>query len=386
MTMLSDVHLQLKETARKFNEKEIAPIAAELDRREADIPEEIYRKMSELGFFGILVPEKYGGVGLDHLALAVVTEELCRSWLSVGSLIARNTGASAMLLKVGTEDQKKRFLSRLASGEIQSASAGTEAEAGSDASNIKTKAVKSNGRWVINGNKMFVTNAHRADVLMVFALTDPAAVPRHRGISVFMVEKKPGEGFDPPRIVGSQIPTVGYHGMRTWEMAFEDLGVQEDNLLAEPGTGFKLLMTLYETARIQFAARSVGLAQGAFDAALKYAKERVQFGQPIAKFQAIRFKLADMATKIELARQLTHHAAAKKDAGHRCDLEAGMAKLFASEMALQTAWEALKIHGGYGYTKEFPLERYWRDAGLLPIGEGTSEIQREVIARRLLGE
>ena len=233
---------------------------------------------------------------------------------------------------------------------------------------------------------MFVTNAHRADVLSVFALSDPTAVPKHRGISIFMVEKKPGEGFDPPRIVGSHIPTVGYHGMRTWELAFEDRGGPDENLLGKLGTGFKLLMSLYETARIGFAARCIGLAQGAFDTALKYAKERVQFGQPIAQFQAIRFKLADMATKIELARQLTHYAAAKKDAGQRCDLEAGMAKLFASEMALATTWDALQIHGGYGFTKEFPLERYWRDSGLLTIGEGTSEIQREVIARRLLGE
>jgi len=386
MAILSDVHVQLKEAARRFTDKEIVPIAAELDRQEADIPEDIYRKMGELGYFGILAPEEYGGAGLDHLALAVVTEELCRGWLSVGSLIARNTGGTAMLLRAGTEEQKKKWLPRLATGEIQFASAGTEAEAGSDAANIKTTAVKTDDGWLINGAKMFCTNAHRADVLAVFALTDPQAKPRHRGISLFLVEKEPGEKFAPPEIVGSHIPTVGYHGMRTWELGFENARVPAGNLLGEPGSGFRLLMGSYETARIQFAARSVGLAQAAFEAALKYAKERMQFGQPIAKFQAIRFRLADMATHIELARQLTYYAAEQKDAGRRCDLEAGMAKLFAAEKALEIAWQALEIHGGYGYTKEFPLERYWRDAGLLPIGEGTSEIQREVIARRLLGE
>lgn len=384
--MLSDIHLQLKETAGKFNDKEIAPIAADLDRREADIPEEIYRKMGEAGFFGILVPEEYGGSGLDHMALAVVTEELCRSLLSVGSLPGRNVGAGLGLIHHGTDEQKKRWLPRLASGEIQSAAAGTEAQAGSDAANIRTTAVKTSGGWVINGTKMFVTNGGRADLLNVLCITDPKAVPKHRGMSMIIVEKKRGDAFEPPRITGSHIPTVGYHGMRTWEVAFDNVEVPEGNLIGEPGKGFIQLMSHYETARIQFAARCIGLAQGAFDLALKYSKERVQFGAPIASFQAIRHKLADMATKISLARQLTHFAAERKDAGVRCDLEAGMAKLFASEMAQDVTRDAIQVYGGYGFTKEYPLERYWRDSGLLTIGEGTSEIQREVIARRLLGE
>ena len=383
---LNDTHLQLKEATRKFVEREIVPIASELDRKEEDIPEHIYKKMGELGYFGILIPEEYAGAGLDHMALVVITEELSKGWLSVGSLLARNVGIGSIILHFGTEEQKGRWLRPLATGEIQSASAGTEAEAGSDAANIKTKAVKADSEWIINGTKMFVTNAHKADVLGVFARTDPEAKPKHRGISLFLVEKKPGESFEPPRITGSHIPTVGYHGMKTWELAFEDVNVPEENLIGPINNGFSLLMKTYETARIGFAARCVGLAQAAFEASLRYSKERVQFDQPISSFQAIRFKLADMATFIELARQLTYHAAAKKDAGQRCDLEAGMAKLFASEKALEIAWDAVQIHGGYGYTKEFPLERYWRDAGLLPIGEGTSEIQREVIARRLLGE
>lgn len=386
MTELSDIHLQLKETARKFTDQEIVPIAGELDREGADIPDYIYKKMGELGFFGILIPEEYGGAGLDHVALSVITEELCRGWLSVGSLLARNVGAGGELLHFGTEKQKKKWLSGLASGEIQSASAGTEAEAGTDAANIKTKAVRSGDEWVIDGTKMFCTNAHRADILCTFVRTDPEATPKHRGISLFFVEKEPGESFDPPHIIGNRIHCVGYHGMKTWELAFEDLRIPNENLIGDLNKGFYMLMSFYETARIQFASRSIGVAQAAFEAALKYAKERVQFDKPISQFQAIRFKLADMATHIELARQLTLKAAAKKDSGKRCDLEAGMAKLFASEKALEITWDALQIHGGYGYTKEFPLERYWRDAGLLPIGEGTSEIQREIIARRILGE
>ncbi len=386
MTELSDIHLQLKETARKFTDQEIVPIAGELDRQEADIPEHIYKKMGELGFFGILIPEEYGGAGLDHVALSVITEELCRGWLSVGSLLVRNIGAGAELLHFGTEKQKKKWLPGLASGELQAASAGTEAEAGSDAANIKTKAVRSGDEWVIDGTKMFCTNAHRADILCVFVRTDPEAKPKHRGISLFFVEKEPGESFAPPHIIGNRIHSVGYHGMKTWDLAFEDLRIPGENLIGELNKGFYMLMNFYETARIQFASRSIGVAQAAFEAALKYAKERVQFDKPISQFQAVRFKLADMATHIELARQLTLKVAAKKDSGKRCDLEAGMAKLFASEKALEITWDALQIHGGYGYTKEFPLERYWRDAGLLPIGEGTSDIQREIIARRLLGE
>jgi alkylation response protein AidB-like acyl-CoA dehydrogenase len=291
-----------------------------------------------------------------------------------------------MLLRFGTDEQKAKWLPPLASGEIQFASAGTEEEAGSDAANIRTKAVRSGDDWVINGTKMFCTNAHKASILGVFARTDPEARPKHRGISLFFVEKKPGESFEPPRITGSHVPCVGYRGMKTWALAFEDLRVANESLLGPLNKGFNILMEMYETARIQFAARSIGLAQAAFEAALEYSKQRIQFDLPISKFQAVRFKLADMATHIELARQLTLYSAAKKDRSERCDLEAGMAKLFAAEKALEIAWDAVQIHGGYGYTQEFPVERYWRDAGLLPIGEGTSEIQREIIARRLFGE
>ena len=283
MTGLSDTHVQLKEATKKFTEKEIIPIAAELDRKGEDIPDHIYKKMGELGYFGILTPEEYGGVGMDHLALAIVTEELSRGWLSVGSLIARNVAISSMLLKFGSDAQKEKWLPKLASGEVQAAAAGTEADAGSDAANIRTSAVKDGDQWVINGTKMFCTNAHKADVLAVFVLTDPEAKPRSRGISLILVEKEPGEQFAPPNITGSHIPCVGYKGMKTWGLAFEDVRVPADNLVGPLNKGFNLLMTGYETARIQFAARCVGLAQIAFEAALKYSQERIQFKMPIAK-------------------------------------------------------------------------------------------------------
>src|SRR4030043_6963 len=231
---------------------------------------------------------------------------------------------------------------------------------------------------------MFCTFANKANILFTYARAADVK-PKHRGISLFLVEKKRGDQFQPPRLGGDRIRTIWFHGMSTYELAYEDCRVPVANLLGEEGRGFYLLMSGYEVARIQFAARSIGVAQAAFEAALKYAKERVQFDQPIAKFQAIRFKLADMATDIALARQFTYYAAAKRDRGERCDLEAGRGKLFAGGGTLKHTWNAVQIHGGYGYTKEFPVNRYWRDAGLLPIGEGTTEIQRGIIARRWLG-
>ncbi len=384
---LTEEYLQLQQMARRFTEQEIIPIADQIDEQEAEIPEEILKKMGELGFFGIMFPEEYGGAGLDALAVAVVTEELSRGMLSVGSVAARNLITGLELVKYGTEDQKKRFLPGMATGELQTATAGTEPEAGSDAANIKTTAKKVGNKYILNGSKVFTTFANRANVLFVYARTDPEAKPKHRGISCFMIEKEPGEQFAPPHLTGSRIKTIGYHGMNTYTLFLENLEVPEENLLGGvEGKGFYQLMSGYEIARIQFAFRSIGVARAAYEKALQYAQERVQFDQPIAKFQAIRFRLAEMATEIEAARQLGYYAADKHRRGERCDLEAGMAKLLASEIALKHAWGALQMHGGYGYTREYPVQRYWRDAGLLPIGEGTTEIQKEIIARRLLGE
>ena len=386
MSVMNETRLQIRESVRDFTEKEVIPIAAELDRKEENIPESLIRKMGEMGYYGVLVPEEFGGSGIGHVELCIITEELCRGWLSVGSLIHRNIATLNALMKPGNEALRDKFMPRLLTGEYQSAAAGTEPEAGSDAANIKTMAVKSGNEWVINGQKMFCTHAQRANLLQVLTRTEPLepGQKKHRGLTQFLVEKEPGMGFNPPQLVGTKIPTVGYHGMGTFELAFQDCTTPEEHRLSPLGRGFHLMMENYESFRITFAARAVGVAQAAFEAALKYAPMRVQFDQPISRFQGIRFKLADMGTAIDHARQYTFYAAEKKDAGIRCDLEAGMAKLFATEMAQKVTWEAIQIHGGYGYTKELPLERYWRDAGLFPIGEGTSEVQREIIARRLL--
>jgi alkylation response protein AidB-like acyl-CoA dehydrogenase len=385
MGFLKPEHEDLKRITREFTNKEVVPIADALDREEAEIPASLLQKMAEMGFFGMLVPKEYGGLGLDGLSLAVVTEELSRGWLSVGSVAARNVLCGHILFRGGTEEQKRRLLPRMALGDIQTASAGTEPEAGSDAANIKTTARKVDDRYVVNGSKMFCTFANQAHVLFAYVRTSSAA--KQRGISLLLIEKPPGEQFAPPHLTGTRIRTVGYHGMHTYALFFDGCEVPERNLVGGvEGQGFKQLMLGYEIARIQFAFRCIGLAQAAYEAALTYSKQRVQFGQPIATFQAVRFKLADMAAEIEAARQLGYLAAEKFDRGERCDLEAGMAKLFAAEMAHRHCWNAVQIHGGYGYTREYSVNRYWRDSGLLPIGEGTSEIQREVIARRILQE
>jgi len=385
MVMLRDEHLRIQQLARRFAEQEIMPIADELDQREATIPAQNLKKMGELGFFGLLISEAYGGLGLGMVAVGLVTEELSRAWLSVGSVIARNIFCGFILERTGSEEQKRRWLPGLATGEVQTASAGTEPEAGSDAANIQTRAVREDGYYLVNGTKAFCTFADVADVLFTYVRTDDA-VPKHRGISLLLVEKPRGESFIPPYLTGKRIRTLGYRGMNTYLLYFNGLKVPAENLVGEEGKGFYYLMQGYEVARIQFAFRATGLARAAYEAALKYAQDRVQFGRPIAQFQAIRFKLADMVTEIEAARQLAFYAAERFDRGERCDLEAGMAKLFATEVAVRAARESLQIHGGVGYTMELPVQRYLRDALLLPIGEGTNEIQREVIARRILGE
>ena len=382
MGFLKPEHEDLKRITHEFTQKEVVPVADALDREEAEIPAPLLGKMAEMGFFGLLVPKEYGGLGLDTLSLCVVTEELSRGWLSVGSVPARNVLCGHILAKAGTTAQKRRFLPDMATGAIQTASAGTEPEAGSDASNIKTMARRADGHYVLNGSKMFCTFANQAHVLFTYART--STEKKAGGISLLLVQKQPGEQFAPPKLTGHRIRTVGYHGMNTYALFFDGLEVPVENLVGGvEGHGFKQLMHGYEVARIQFAFRCIGVAQAAYEAALNYSRERVQFGKPIATFQAVRFKLADMAAEIEAARQLGYLAAEKFDRGERADLEAGMAKLFAAEMAHRHCWNAVQIHGGYGYTREYPVNRFWRDSGLLPIGEGTSEIQREIIARRI---
>lgn len=384
MTELTQEQVRIQEATREFAEKEVKPIAGKMDRDYGQIPLDLIGKMGQMGLFGVSLPEEYGGLGLDTVSLCLVTEELSRASLSVGSIIHRNSICGHILGKFGTPHQKLKFLNGMASGKLQAASAATEPEAGSDAANIKTFAKLDGTAYSISGTKQWCTNADRADVIFLYARTSKEH--KHRGISLFMVEK-PAGGFDVPGLAGTHIPTAGYRGMNSYSLYLDGLRVPREMLLGEvEGQAFKQLMSGYETGRITFASRCIGLAQAAYESARAYAMQRVQFDKPIAQFQAVRMRLADMATNIEAARQLTLHAARRFDAGGRADLEAGMAKLFASEMAHKVAWEALYIHGGNGYALDTDVNRYWRDAGLLPIGEGTSDIQREVIARSILGE
>jgi len=383
--MLTSEHEAIRQAVRDFAEKQVAPIADRLDRENGEIPAAILKGMAELGYFGLTVPEEYGGLGLDYASMAIVAEELSRAWLSVGSVMTRNLITGTLLLAHGTEEQKRRFLPRIASGDLLTAAAFTEPDAGSDTAAISTRAVRKSDEYLLTGAKTWCTFANRAHILTTLVRTDPDPAKRHRGLSIFLVEKEPGDGFDPPTIAGEPIATIGYHGMKSFSLSFDRRSVPARNLIGETeNRGFYQLMATYESARIQTAARAVGVAQAAYEAALAYSKQRVQFGQPICNFQAIRHKLSDMATEIEAARQLTYYACAMKDSGKRCDLEAGMAKVFAAEMAERVTSEAMQIHGGYGYSMEYPVQRYWRDARVFRIFEGTSEIQREVIAKRIL--
>jgi alkylation response protein AidB-like acyl-CoA dehydrogenase len=382
--VLSEEHKAIRDSVRDFTSKEVDPIAAKLDNEAAEIPMSVIGKMAELGYFGLIFSPDFGGSGLDTLSMAIVTEELSRSWLSVGSVMTRMIITGSLISAHGTLEQKQKFLTKICSGDLLTAAAFTEPDAGSDAAAIKTRATKNGDHYVVQGEKAWCTFANRAHLLTTTVRTDTKA-KKHEGISILLIEKKQGDGFDPPRLSGDAIPTIGYKGMNSYNVAFDGYEVPAANLLGGvEGQGFKQLMATYEYARIQTAARAVGVAQAAFDAALQYSKDRTQFDKPISEFQVIRHKLAHAATEIEAARQLTYYACRMKDTGKRCDLEAGMAKVFAAEMAERVTSEMLQIFGGYGYSREFPAQRYWRDARVFRIFEGTSEIQYEVIAKRLL--
>jgi len=384
--LLKEEHLQIRDSVREFVEREVAPIADELDNAEKEIPMPVIGKMAELGYFGLILPAEYGGMGLDSLSMAIVTEELSRGWLSVGSVMTRMIITGTLIMANGTPEQKKKFLPKIASGELLTAAAFTEPDVGSDTASMKLRAVKEGDQYKLYGEKTWCTFANRAHVLTVLARTNPEVQPPHKGLSLLLVEKTPGDGFHPPELAGGPIPTIGYKGMKSYSLGFDGYACPRENLLGgEEGRGFYQLMATYEYARIQTAARAVGTAQAAYEAALKYAQERVQFGHPIADFQVIRHKLAHAAVEIEAARQLTYYACEKKDSGARSDLEAGMAKVFAAEMAERVTSEMMQIFGGYGYSREYPAQRFWRDARVFRIFEGTSEIQYEVIAKRLLG-
>ena len=378
-TTPEEARTQIVNMVREFVRRELEPIVSEYEREDI-VPLDAIEKMKEMGLFGITVPEEYGGMGLDYTTFAMIFEELSKSWMSISGVIGTHHIMAHVVANFGTEEQRQRFLPDMARGAKRGGLALTEPDAGSDAQAIELTAVRDGEEYVINGTKMFITNGKYGNTFALMTKTDRNAVPPHRGISCFIVEKG-GPGFE----VGRDLDKLGYRGLDTCELIFKDFRVPTDNLVGgEEGRGFQQVMSGLEAGRINIAARAVGVATAAFEAAIKYAQQRKTFGVPIAQHQAIQLKLADMATKIEAARLLTYEAATKKDRGERVDLEAGMAKLFASEMCAEVTLEAMRIHGGYGYIKEYPLERYYRDAPLMIIGEGTNEIQRLLIARQLL--
>ncbi len=381
---LTDVQKEIVQTVRDFVEKEVIPVANDLEHAD-EYPAEIVEKMKEIGLFGIKIPEEYGGLGEPLTTYALVVVELARGWMSLSGILNTHFITAWQLETFGTEEQKKRFLPRMATGEIRAALSMTEPHAGSDSQNIKCKAIRDGDVYRVTGTKMWVTNGLRSGIVMLMCKTDPDADPPRRGIAMLIVEKEPGLDKMPGLEIPPNIDKLGYKGVETTELIFDDYPVPVENLLGgEEGQGFYQVMAGIEVGRVNVAARSIGVAQRAFEEAIKYAQERETFGKPIAQHQAIQFKLADMATQIEAARLLMMNAAQRKDAGERTDLEAGMAKLFAAEMCMFVTTEALRIHGGYGYSKEFTVERLYRDAPFFIIGEGTSEIQKMIIGRQLL--
>jgi len=374
---LNEEQQQIKMSVREFAESEILPHVMEWDETQ-HFPIELRPKLAELGLLGIIFPEEYGGAGMGYVEYATIIEEIARVCGSVGlSVAAHNSLCSNHIYMFGSEEQKQKYLVPLAQGESFGAWGLTEAGAGSDASGTRTNAVKSNGGWKVNGSKNFITHAISCNTLVAVAVTDKEK--GNKGISAFIFDKSM-EGFRSDKKENK----LGMRASETASVVFEDCSVPEENLLGNLGEGFTQAMKILDGGRISIAALSVGIAQGAFEAAVRYSKERQQFGQPISEFQAIQFKLADMATQIEAARLLTMQAAYLKDNDKRVTKESAMAKLYASETAVRVAEESIQIHGGYGYTKDYPAEKYWRDAKLCTIGEGTSEIQRLVIAKQLL--
>jgi alkylation response protein AidB-like acyl-CoA dehydrogenase len=375
---LNEEQQQIKYSVREFAESEIKPHVMEWDETQ-HFPEELRPQLAELGLMGILFPEEYGGSAMGYVEYATIIEELGRVDGSVGlSVAAHNSLCSNHIYQFGSEQQKQKYLVPLAKGESFGAWGLTEAQAGSDASGTRTNAVKSDGGWRVNGSKNFITHAIACNTCVAVAVTDKEK--GSKGITAFIFDKSSMEGFRSDKKENK----LGMRASETSSVVFEDCFVPDENRLGNEGEGFLQAMQILDGGRISIAALSVGIAQGAYEAAVKYSKERVQFGQPISEFQAIQFKLADMATQIEAARLLTLQAAFLKDNGKKTTLQSSMAKLYASEVAVRVSEESVQIHGGYGYTKDYPAEKFWRDSKLCTIGEGTSEIQRLVIAKQLL--
>ncbi|MBA3808578.1 MAG: acyl-CoA dehydrogenase family protein [Solirubrobacterales bacterium] len=391
-TEKTDEQKAITEMVHQFVDEQILPNAEHYDHEDS-FPGPIVDQMKELGLFGVTIPEEYGGMDLDLSTYAMIVEELSRGWISISGVINTHFIGSYLLMKFGSEEQKEKYLPRMATGEIRAAFSLSEPELGSDVQAIKTSAKKGeDGAYEINGQKMWVTNGLRSDLVFVLVKTDPDAAKAHQGMTCFIAEKEAGVGENTGAYAGLTVPPqlrkMGYKGVESTELVFDGYRCPAENILGgeEAGLnkGFPQMMDALEVGRVNVAARGVGIAQRALELALRYSQERKTFGKPIAEHQAIQFKLADMATQVDAARLLTQRAARLKDAGERSDLEAGMAKLFASEAGRFCVEESFRIHGGYGYSKEYEIERLYRDAPLLLIGEGTSEIQRMVIGRKLL--
>ncbi|MEU7370905.1 acyl-CoA dehydrogenase family protein [Streptomyces hygroscopicus] len=378
LDILSDDEQFMVRTVQDFVDKEVKPVVQELEHANT-YPEALIEHMKRLGIYGLAVPEEYGGTPVSTPCYVLITEELARGWMSLAGAMGGHTVVAKLLLHFGTEEQKRRWLPRMATGEVRATMALTEPGGGSDLQAMRTVARKDSDGYVVNGAKIWITNARRSQLIALLCKTDPAASPAHRGISVLLVEHGPG------LTVSRDLPKLGYKGVESCELSFDDFRAPAEALLGGvEGKGFAQMMKGLETGRLQVAARALGVGRAALEDALAYAQERESFGKPIWKHQAIGNYLADMATSLTAARQLTLYAAREAEAGRRVDMEAGMAKLFASETAMQIALNAVRVHGGYGYSTEFDVERYFRDAPLMIVGEGTNEIQRNVIAGQLV--
>ncbi len=382
-TGLNDDEAMLVETVRQFVNKEVKPTVREREHAN-EYPEAWIEQMKRIGIYGLAIPEDYGGTPVSMPCYVLVTQELARGWMSLAGAMGGHTVVAKLLALFGTDEQKRQYLPAMATGEVRATMALTEPGGGSDLQNMSTTAVPvgvddADDHLVVNGSKTWISNARRSGLIALLCKTDPAATPRHKGISVLLVEHGPG------LTVSRDLPKLGYKGVETCELSFDDYRVPASAILGgQPGKGFSQMMKGLETGRIQVASRALGVASAALEDALAYAQQRESFGQPIWKHQSVGNYLADMATKLTAARQLTRYAAERYDSGERCDMEAGMAKLFASEVAMEIALNAVRIHGGYGYSTEYDVERYFRDAPLMIVGEGTNEIQRNVIAGQLV--
>ena len=378
-TGLSDEETMLVETVRKFIDRDVKPTVREIEHANS-YPDEWIEQMKNIGIYGLAVPEEFGGSTVSTRCYVLVTQELARGWMSLAGAMGGHTVVAKLLAKFGTDEQKQRYLPAMATGELRATMALTEPGGGSDLQNISTVAVAQGDELVIKGSKTWISNARRSGLIALLCKTDPNTQPKHAGISVVLIDNP-----TPGLAISRDLPKLGYKGVESCEISFDDCRVPASSILGDqPGQGFSQMMRGLEIGRIQVASRALGVASAALDDALTYSQQRESFGKPIWKHQAIGHYLADMATKLMAARQLTLHAADRYDSGDRADMEAGMAKLFASEVAMEIALNAVRVHGGYGYSTEYDVERYFRDAPLMIVGEGTNEIQRNVIAGQLV--